>query len=158
MSNILYKETQYFRTLILILLLVVVILAATNVYLSNAETAASPAIYVTTTLLFTGIIVLFYKLDIIITEDEAILSFGIGLVKRKIATNRLDLASTKILKTTLLWGIGYRFTPHGTLFNTRLGKAIHIKTKNKNSEFFVVTDNMEAIKTAIKKAQSISNT
>ena len=157
MKNILYKETQYFRSLIVIMIIITTLLVGVSAFFST-EASSGSSVYIATSLLFIVIIILFYKLDIIITERNAILSFGVGLVKRKLPVNQLNLETAQIVNTTLLWGIGYRFTPHGTLFNTRLGKAIHIKTKNKNSEFFVVTDNIEAIKTAIKKAQSISNT
>lgn len=157
MKNILYKETQYFRSLIIIMIMITALLVGVRAFFST-EASSGSSFYIATSLLFIVIIILFYKLDIIITERNAILSFGVGLVKRKLPINQLNLETAQNVKTTLLWGIGYRFTPHGTLFNTRVGEALHIKTKNKNSEFFVVTDNTEVIKTAIKKAQGISNT
>ncbi len=157
MNHILYKETQYFYSLIVIMIIVIILLLSAAAFFTPQD-ASGNIIYIMLSILFIAIMFLFYKLEIIITNREAILRFGIGLVNRKIAVRQLHLESTQLIKTTLLWGIGYRFTPHGTLFNTRVGTAIHIKTKNNDSEFFVVTSHTEAIKKAIKTAQSTSNT
>ncbi|WP_152023834.1 hypothetical protein [Dokdonia sp. PRO95] len=109
-------------------------------------------------LLFVIILILFYKLDIIITSQYAIASFGIGLLYKKIAINDLDITTARGVKIPWYWGIGIRFTPQGTLYNTHTGGNLHIKTKNKMNEFFISTSNAPSIIASIKEVQVPSNT
>ncbi|WP_396596176.1 hypothetical protein [Dokdonia sp. R86516] len=109
-------------------------------------------------LLFVIILILFYKLDIIITSEYAIASFGIGLLYKKIAINDLDITTARGVKIPWYWGIGIRFTPEGTLYNTHTGGNLHLKTKNKMNEFFVSTSNAPSIIASIKEVQVPNNT
>ena len=157
MSKTHYKETQPFY---LIGIICVISIAFMTYFIIEQwiDNDTAPYTLIACCLLFVIILILFYKLDIIITSQYAIASFGIGLLYKKIAINDLDITTARGVKIPLYWGIGIRFTPEGTLYNTHTGGNLHIKTKNKMNEFFVSTSNAPSIIASIKEVQDPSNT
>ncbi len=157
MSKTHYKETQPFY---LIGIICVISIAFMTYFIIKQwiDNDTAPYTLIACCLLFVIILILFYKLDIIITSQYAIASFGIGLLYKKIAINDLDITTARGVKIPWYWGIGIRFTPEGTLYNTHTGGNLHIKTKNKMNEFFVSTSNAPSIIASIKEVQDPSNT
>ncbi|AEE18217.1 hypothetical protein JM84_1453 [Dokdonia sp. Hel_I_63] len=157
MRKIRYKETQPFHLIVIICAISIALMTFFIIkQLINNDTI--PYTLIACCLLFIVILILFYKLEIIITSRYAIASFGIGLLYKKIAINELDITTARGVKIPWYWGIGIRFTPEGTLYNTHTGGNLHIKTKNKMNEFFVSTSNASSIITALREAQNASNT
>lgn len=157
MRKIRYKETQPFHLIVIICAISIALMTFFIIkQLINNDTI--PYTLIACCLLFIVILILFYKLEIIITSRYAIASFGIGLLYKKIAINELDITTARGVKIPWYWGIGIRFTPEGTLYNTHTAGNLHIKTKNKMNEFFVSTSNASSIITALREAQNASNT
>ncbi len=71
-------------------------------------------------------LLLFYKLSITIDAGEAIIQFGIGLLRRKININNLDLSTAQVIDLPWQAGVGYRISTEGAFFNTRPGPALFI--------------------------------
>ena len=92
------------------------------------------------------ILLLFYKLTIIIDGEKISAIFGIGLIKKSIDLDKIDLNSIEEIKIPWYYGMGIRVTPHGILYNVKPGKAIKLKSKIENKTFLVGTDNFEEIK------------
>lgn len=99
----------------------------------------------------------FYKMVITVTDQVATVKFGTGIFKKSITIGDLDLISARTVSLPWYWGVGYRFTPQGTLFSTTTGKGLYINTKDGSTAFFVSTSNSIAIIAAIKEAQATSN-
>jgi len=157
MSKTHYKETKPFY-LIGIICAISIAFMTYFIIKQWIDNDTAPYTLIACCLLFVIILILFYKLDIIITSQYAIASFGIGLLYKKIAINDLDITTARGVKIPWYWGIGIRFTPQGTLFNTHTAGNLHIKTKNKMNEFFVSTSNAPSIIASIKEVQDPSNT
>ena len=96
----------------------------------------------------------FYNMKIVIDTEVAIVKFGIGWIHRKIAVQDLDLSTAKIVKLPWYTGVGYRINNRGTFFNTKPGDAVFIKTKNRNTEFFVGTKHGKQIIAILQKIQN----
>ena len=157
MNKALYKETQPFY---LIAIICAISIAALTFFITTQWISTSVIPY---TLIFCWVVVilillLFYKLDITITHQFAIVSFGVGIFHKKIRIHELDIPTARGVKIPWYWGIGIRITPEGTLYNTHTGGNLHIKTKNKMNEFFVSTNNASSIIAAIREARDASNT
>ncbi|WP_298325807.1 hypothetical protein [uncultured Dokdonia sp.] len=157
MRKLRYKETQPFY-LIAIICAISIAFMALFIIEQWIDNDTVPYTLIACCFLFIVILLLFYKLEISITNQYAIASFGVGLLYKKIAINDLDITTARGVKTPWYWGIGIRFTPEGTLYNTHTGGNLHIKTKNKMNEFFVSTSNAPSIITALREAQNASNT
>jgi hypothetical protein len=91
------------------------------------------------------ILLLFYKLTIIIDDEKILAVFGIGLIKKSISLNKIDLSSIEEIKIPWYYGIGIRVTPYGVLYNVKPGKAIRLKSKIENKIFLVGTNDFEEI-------------
>lgn len=93
---------------------------------------------------FLIITLIFSTLRIRITTEEIRASFGLNIFRQKMKIEAIDWEQIEITKTSLLQGIGLRFTSKGILYNTNVGKAIHIKSKQRKT-FYVGTKNAEEI-------------
>ena len=68
---------------------------------------------------------LFYGLKVVVSSEKIFLSFGIGLINRKINLN--EIKSTIIVNNKWWYGLGIRRTPHGWLWNIGGLKAVEIE-------------------------------
>lgn len=153
----LYKESQPFNLILFILIPTAILIVIASIF----ELGTKPiplGVGIPLALTFLLLCVPFYKLDIVITDTQAIVQFGTGLFKRSIPINNLDLSTAKSIQLPWYWGIGYRITPQGTLFSTKTGDGLYINSKDKSTEFFISTKNSTQILEAIKKAQATSST
>jgi len=157
MNNVFYKKSQPFNLIIVlsIVSIAVITIWAIKEYLHTGIISYNPIAY---NILFLVLLLLFYKLTITITHQFAEVSFGVGILYRKIPIHALDIATARTINVAWYYGVGIRLTPEGTLFNTGIGNNLHIKTKNNRSSFFVSTTEDQAVVNAIKEAQNASNT
>lgn len=98
-------------------------------------------------------ILAFYNMKIVIDSEVASVKFGIGWLHRKIPIQDLDLSTAEVVRLPWYAGIGYRINSKGTFFNTKPGTAVFIKTKSRNTEFFVGTKNGEQIIALLEEIQ-----
>jgi hypothetical protein len=108
--------------------------------------------YIFFMILFTGILLAFYGITIIVTDKHLKIKFGIGFYSKKI-----DLASINtvaVVKTPFCYGYGIRIIPNGLLYNLGRKHAIEIKLKKKKQVFQIGTNDLEKLKEAIEEGLS----
>jgi len=109
-----YKEFQ-FGWLIFIFLIPVQILIA-YFYINNIGDRPMDATgYITVNVILVIPYFLFYGMTTRITNEQIVISFGIGLIKKKILLSRV----TSVEQVTSPWyyGYGIRFIPNGMMYN-----------------------------------------
>jgi hypothetical protein len=102
--------------------------------------------------LFSGILLAFYGMTIIVTDKHLKIKFGIGFYIKKI-----DLASINavaVVKTPFCYGYGIRIIPNGLLYNLGRKHAIEIKLKKKKQIIQIGTNDLEKLKEAVEKGLS----
>ncbi len=149
-QNIIYKESQNFTILIVLSLILLVVFAIAGLF-NFGPFGIGFALFWLAILLF------FYKLEIIITPEKSYLKFGVGLIKRTIATSDLKVEDAKTIDVPWYWGMGIRLTPHGLLYNTKPGEALLIPTHSGGSKLFASTAHSEQIIEAIKQVQNTNS-
>ena len=97
-------------------------------------------------------ILLFYALTVTIDEQAITLSFGIGLVRKKIAL--AEVVSCEITTCRWYYGYGIHYTPQGKLYNISGKMAVRLAMRN-GKAILVGTDEPEALCRAIRQAASI---
>jgi hypothetical protein len=99
------------------------------------------------------IILLFYGMTTTIDAESITISFGIGLIKKKI--NLANIESVREVENPWYWGWGIRMIPNGTLFNISGSKGIELKFKNTDKIIRIGSKDPETLKKEIEKRQRI---
>lgn len=144
-----YQKTQHSIVLNIILLSTIIFVIIAHV--KQLGSKPIPLLPTVILVLFLGFVwLLFYKLQIKIDAKTITATFGIGLLKKQIPLDTINLGSLEVVKPSALAGIGIRITKKGILWNVKVGKAIYFKTKDATKTFFVGTDDAEAIINILK--------
>lgn len=152
-KQVLYKETQFFYLIIATTLAIIALCLIT--YFGGYSKKTTPlAVIISPILILTIVTVLFYKMEITITNDYLENSFGNKLIKRKILLSEIDVNKLQKVKFPWYYGIGLRLTPQGTLYNTKVGPAIKIVSKDGQRTILIGTDNFEKIAEVLKEKLS----
>jgi hypothetical protein len=96
-------------------------------------------------------IVAFYKLTITIDGEALCASFGIGLVRKKVAL--ADIAGCEPIRIRWWYGWGIHLTPYGWLYNVAGWDAVAITLRN-GRKFALGTDDPDGLVAAIRAAIS----
>lgn len=125
-----YREIQsgaWMVVLLIIALLTIILLSGSpeNISSNNFRTAVLAS--------FVLLGVLFYRLKTEIAEDSIIISFGIGLIKKRIALS--SITSAKVVRNHWMFGWGIRFIGKGWMWNIWGLNAVELNLKGKKSVF-----------------------
>ncbi len=77
---------------------------------------------------FLVIYLLFYGMKTIVNSDWIVISFGVGVLRKRIQVEKIE--SVKVVKNPWYYGLGIRFIPGGTLYNIRGVHAVELKFHN----------------------------
>jgi hypothetical protein len=91
----------------------------------------------------------FYKLTITIDGETLYGSFGIGLVRKKVAL--AEIASCEAIRIRWWYGWGIHLTPYGWLYNVAGWNAVAIMLRN-GRRFALGTDDPQGLAAAIQAA------
>jgi hypothetical protein len=82
------------------------------------------------------------------------LEFGFGIFRKKIPLSDIVSCEESQVSFGRYWGIGIRLGTDGTIcYNTRFGKGVRIKTKEKRKDYVLTSNNPQGLCQAMK-AQS----
>lgn len=146
-----YKHTQV-GTLILFALGFGVALTATVLLFVPVPVARDVVSVVLVILLLC--IFLFWALNVEVTADELVVSFGPGVIRKRFRVE--DILNARIVRNPWYYGWGIRLTPHGWLFNVSGFDAVELELKN-NRKFRIGTDDPQQLLTAIQQASQLAS-
>lgn len=115
-----YKHSQLGTSLVVLLTIPMVIVF----FFSSEEPTVKITIYCTMSFLILN----FFRLKTVINNEYITISFGLGLIRKKIKLE--SIASVEILKTSIFFGWGIRIMNDGTLYNVSGRDAVKIKFKD----------------------------
>ena len=156
-----YKEIQNFKVINLIFISLMLIITVLFVFEmgSKGKTLDLNA-YVFFELICLAVLLLFYKMVIRIKRKTIIISFGVGLIKKKILIQEIKKETIIKKRISGFNGLGIRNTPDGLLFNTSSGEAIVFSTKF-NQKIAIVSKHIEElikiIQNNISEIEKLSN-
>ena len=147
----LYKSTQHSYLLYILSSVIILAQLIPLIMIESYRNSQALLISIFVSVIFIIVCLVFGKLTIVITENTISGYFNLRLFQQKMKLSDIDISSIKILKPPIIYGIGLRFTPLGTLYNVKFGKAIHFSSKDKSKTFFVGSDEVEKIKSILEK-------
>jgi len=96
-------------------------------------------------------LVLFSSLTVVISEEELLVQFGPGVIRKRFKLNEIE--SCQAIKIPWYYGWGIRLTPQGMLFRVSGFRAVQIKLIT-GKEYLIGTDVPQELEEAIRQAIS----
>jgi len=97
------------------------------------------------------IVVLFHRLMVVISEEELVVQFGPGVIRKRFKLK--EISSCQVVKIPWYYGWGIRATPQGMVFRVSGFHAVQIKLTT-GKEFLIGTDVPQELEEAIRQAIS----
>jgi hypothetical protein len=97
------------------------------------------------------IVVLLHRLTVVINEEELVVQFGPGVIRKRFKLNEIE--SCQAVKIPWYYGWGIRATPQGMVFRVSGFHAVQIKLTT-GKEFLIGTDVPQELEEAIRQAIS----
>lgn len=105
--------------------------------------------YVYLTVLFFIIVLLFYGMTTLIDNDKIVISFGIGLIRKRVVIR--DIKYAQPVQTPWYYGYGIRWIPNGWLFNVSGSDAVQINFKHHKRIITIGTRKQAVLTNEIRK-------
>jgi len=112
------------------------------------QTSPQREIFLVVSILFLITIVAFYKLTITIDDEILCASFGVGLVRKKVAL--AEIAACEPIRIRWWYGWGIHLTPYGWLYNVAGLDAVAITLRD-GRKFALGTDDPDELVAAIRR-------
>ncbi len=106
--------------------------------------------YIFMMMLFISILIMFFGMTVIITDNEIMIRLGIGLITKSIKLSEIQSVAT--VKYPVYFGYGVRITPGGVLYNVNGRHAVEIVLKNKKKTIQIGTNDWDNLRNAIESA------
>jgi uncharacterized membrane protein YdbT with pleckstrin-like domain len=97
------------------------------------------------------VLVLFHSLTVVINEEELVVRFGPGTIRKRFKLNEIE--SCQAVRVPWYWGWGIRSTPHGMVFRVSGFDAVRVRLVT-GREYVVGTDVPQELEQAIRQALS----
>ena len=105
--------------------------------------------HIAMTLLFIVICFLFYGLTTKVTRDAITVSFGIGIIRKRIPLKRIR--TVKTVKSPWYYGWGIRIIPKGILYNISGTDGVELKFNDTSRIVRIGTKDSSTLKKEIEK-------
>lgn len=96
-------------------------------------------------------LVLFPSLTVVIREEELLVQFGPGVIRKRFKLNEIE--SCQAIENPWYYGWGIRLTPHGMLFRVSGFHAVQIKLIT-GKKYLIGTDVAQELEEAIRQTIS----
>ncbi len=96
---------------------------------------------------------LFWRLTVTVTADEVVVSFGVGVIRKRFRI--ADIRDARAVRNRWYYGWGIRYTPHGWMFNVSGLDAVELELSN-NTKFRIGTDEPHQLVAAIQQARQLA--
>jgi hypothetical protein len=138
-----HSQVGYF-----IIVAIVAAMAAIGIILANK---GSNWIAVAVLIVLAVIVVLFHSLTVVINEEELVVQFGPGTIRKRFKLNEIE--SCQAVRIPWYYGWGIRPTPQGMVFRVSGFDAVHLRLVG-GKEFLIGTDVPQELEETIRQAIS----
>jgi len=97
------------------------------------------------------VLILFHSLTVVINEEELVVQFGRGAIRKRFKLNEIE--SVQTVRVPWYWGWGIRTTAQGMVFRVSGFDAVQIKLVT-GKEYLIGTDVPQELEQALRQALS----
>jgi len=145
--------TKYKSFQIAWITIVVVFLMIIWIYILYSNQSGNKPVSLTLMLVLDSILIciilLFYGLKITLTDEVLKLSFGLGLIRKKI--NLKNIKSTRVVRNPWYYGLGIKLIPNGLLYNVYGLNAVELTFINERKIIRIGSPECRRLKMEIDK-------
>jgi hypothetical protein len=105
--------------------------------------------YIMVTLIFVLVYLLFYGMTTQITSDAITVSFGVGLIRKRIPLKRIG--TVEVITSPWYYGWGMRLIPNGMLYNISGTRGVELKFNDTDRIIRIGTKDPLTLKREIEK-------
>ncbi len=145
------KDHKEFQVGWLILIAMILVQAAISYFYIN-DVGSNPLGtngFMATSILSIAVVSLFYRLSTKVAAESITISFGLGLIKKRIMMEQIE--SVEKIKSPWYYGHGIRFIPNGMLYNISGSEGIEIKFKGDKRVIRIGSKDASKLKNEIAK-------
>lgn len=143
-----YKEFQFGWLIFLILIPIYIVLAIFYV-LDIGDKPLESSHFLVITAVFSLVCLLFYGMTTRVTKKLIVISYGMGLIRKRIATSRIK--DLRVVRNSAIYGWGIRLIPNGILFNISGLDAVELTFTDTKRIIRIGTKDPERLKSEILK-------
>jgi hypothetical protein len=149
-----YKEIQSAWWIIWLLIpLEAFFIYAFLMHLHSPEVAPAPlAVFIGVEIILILVGLSFYSMTTTVDSENITISYGIGLIKKRIRTGRIH--SVTVVENPWYYGWGIRLIPGGWLFNIKGLDAVELEFNDSNRVFRIGSGDCERLKMAIEEMKN----
>jgi hypothetical protein len=126
-----YRHSQFGYAIALVMVVATLVdAAAIASIMGKGLELAEMAVPIFLLFLFPALGVMFHKLSVVVDDSGVCFSFGLGMIKKRIAAG--DIVSVAAVRNKIWYGIGIHYIGCGWLYNVSGLLAVEIKLKNGN--------------------------
>lgn len=142
-----YTERQISSVIIVLLVGILVLLIVSYIYQwGNNPIGLSMLLALLS--FFTVSLLLFFQMTTSVDHEQIRISFGIGLIQKKISVKKIERVT--IVRNKWYYGFGIRIIKNGWLYNIQGLDAVELKMKNSKSIIRIGTANNMLLKKEIE--------
>ena len=141
-----YIERQISSVIIVIFIGFLVLLLVSYIY-QWGDNLVNLSGLLAASFLFMVSLLLFFQMITSIDNEQIRISFGIGLIKKRIAIKNIE--SVTIVRNKWYYGVGIRILKNGWLYNIKGLDAVELKMKNSKSIIRIGTADSQNLKREI---------
>jgi hypothetical protein len=148
MKDIMMRRYEHSQVGYFIVVAIVAAMVAIGIIMANAGVN-----WIATTVLvvLALIVVLFHSLTVVISEEELVVQFGPGVIRKRFKLNEIE--SCQAVRIPWYYGWGIRSTPHGMVFRVSGFHAVRIRLIA-GKEYLIGTDVPQELEEAVRQAIS----
>ena len=147
-KDIMIKRYEHTQVGYFIIVAIVVAMVAIGIILA---TTGANLIAVAVLVVLAVALVLFPSLTVVISEEELLVQFGPGVIRKRFKLNEIE--SCQAVKIPWYYGWGIRLTPHGMLLRVSGFHAVQINLMT-GKKYLIGTDVPQELEEAIRQTIS----
>lgn len=143
-----HKETQ-FGWFVIVLMLAVLAFLSSCYFFQWGTNPINLTGYIGLSILFLVCFLLFFKMKTVLDDSHINISYGIGLIQKKI---KLDgVKAVRVVRNRWYYGLGIKILKNGTLYNIHGLNAVELELKKKPKIIRIGTGDPQKLKFEIDK-------
>jgi len=134
---------------VIVLMLPVLLFLSLSYFYQWGTSPVSLTGYILLSIIFLACLLLFFRMKTVLSDDHINISYGIGLIKKRILLERVEAVS--VVRNRWYYGLGIKIIKNGTLYNIHGLNAVELDIKKQKTIIRIGSGDPQKLKFEIDK-------